>query len=233
MAMTAPAQSPGTDPLASEPRSGGLGDVLDVILDKGLVIDAFIRVSLVGIEILTIDARIVVASVDTYMYFAERAHRLEMGGGQGSAKQGLAGMMGSLAEGGAHNITRGALRGAGEGLREGLLPPRKEPGERRGVVQRAVGAIQDALLPDDSKQDEDDGKQERAPAQDSRPSAPAATARPRRPRRPQSGGGLRGSSQGGTGGPAPQGGQETSGGGPPRRSAPASRQAPSRGDPED
>jgi hypothetical protein len=44
-----------------------LADVLDLILDKGLVIDAYVRVSLVGIEILTVDARIVVASVDTYL----------------------------------------------------------------------------------------------------------------------------------------------------------------------
>jgi gas vesicle structural protein len=45
--------------------SSGLADVIELILDKGLVIDVFVRVSLVGIEILTIDARIVVASVDT------------------------------------------------------------------------------------------------------------------------------------------------------------------------
>jgi gas vesicle structural protein len=45
--------------------------VIDIILDKGLVIDAYVRVSLVGIELLTIDARIVIASVDTYLRFAE------------------------------------------------------------------------------------------------------------------------------------------------------------------
>ena len=53
------------------PRPSGLADVIDVILDKGLVIDAYVRVSLIGIEILTIDARIVIASVDTYLRFAE------------------------------------------------------------------------------------------------------------------------------------------------------------------
>src|ERR687887_293573 len=56
----------------------GLVDVLDVILDKGLVIDAFVRVSLVGIELLTIDARIVIASVDTYLRFAEAVNRLDL-----------------------------------------------------------------------------------------------------------------------------------------------------------
>ena len=49
------------------PHSSSLADVLDVILDKGLVIDAYVRVSLLGIELLTIDLRIVIASVDTYL----------------------------------------------------------------------------------------------------------------------------------------------------------------------
>jgi gas vesicle structural protein len=60
------------------PRPSGLADVLELILDKGLVIDAYVRVSLVGIELLTIDARIVVASVDTYLRFAEAVNRLDL-----------------------------------------------------------------------------------------------------------------------------------------------------------
>ena len=56
--------------------SSGLADVIELILDKGLVIDIFVRVSLVGIEILTIDARIVVASVDTFLRLAEATNRL-------------------------------------------------------------------------------------------------------------------------------------------------------------
>ncbi len=56
----------------------GLAEVLDVLLDKGLVIDAFVRVSLVGIELLTIDARVVIASVDTYLRFAEAVNRLDL-----------------------------------------------------------------------------------------------------------------------------------------------------------
>jgi hypothetical protein len=64
----------------SQGRGGpsGLADVLDVLLDKGLVIDAFVRVSLVGIELLTIDARIVIAGVDTYLHFAEAVNRLDL-----------------------------------------------------------------------------------------------------------------------------------------------------------
>ena len=60
------------------PRPSGLADVIEIILDKGIVIDAFVRVSLVGIEILTIDARIVIASVDTYLRFAEAVNRLDL-----------------------------------------------------------------------------------------------------------------------------------------------------------
>ena len=62
------------------PRPSGLAEVIDIILDKGLVIDAYVRVSLIGIEILTIDARIVIASVDTYLRFAEAVGRLDLAG---------------------------------------------------------------------------------------------------------------------------------------------------------
>jgi len=52
--------------------SGGtLADVVNLILDKGIVIDAWVRLSLVGIEIVTIEARVVIASVDTYLRYAE------------------------------------------------------------------------------------------------------------------------------------------------------------------
>jgi len=60
------------------PAPSGLADVIEIILDKGIVIDAYVRVSLVGIELLTIDARIVIASVDTYLRFAEATNRLEL-----------------------------------------------------------------------------------------------------------------------------------------------------------
>src|SRR5689334_5502192 len=63
---------------AAVSRSSGLADVVELVLDKGLVIDAFIRVSLIGIEILTVDVRVVVASVDTYLRFAEATNRLDL-----------------------------------------------------------------------------------------------------------------------------------------------------------
>ena len=51
--------------------SSSLAEVIDRILDKGIVIDAFVRVSVVGIEILTVEARVVIASVDTWLRYAE------------------------------------------------------------------------------------------------------------------------------------------------------------------
>lgn len=51
--------------------SSSLAEVVDRILDKGVVIDAWVRVSLVGIELITIEARVVVASVETYLKYAE------------------------------------------------------------------------------------------------------------------------------------------------------------------
>ena len=65
-------------PYLERPPSSSLAEVVDLILDKGLVIDAYVRVSLLGIELLTIDARIVIASVDTYLRFADAIGRLDL-----------------------------------------------------------------------------------------------------------------------------------------------------------
>lgn len=53
------------------PAGNSLIDVLDRVLDKGIVIDAYVRVSLVGIDLVSVEARVVVASVETYLKFAE------------------------------------------------------------------------------------------------------------------------------------------------------------------
>lgn len=79
--MTLVTDRPGVDtaPVQLErPQPSGLAEVVEIILDKGIVIDAYVRVSLVGIELLTVDARIVVASVDTYLRFADAAERLDL-----------------------------------------------------------------------------------------------------------------------------------------------------------
>jgi hypothetical protein len=99
---------------SARPQPSGLVDVIDTILDKGLVIDAYVRLSLVGIEVLTIDARVVVASVDTYLRFAEAVNRLDIS----EEKEGLPGLVGNLEQGGARRKTQGALEGAGQKLRD-------------------------------------------------------------------------------------------------------------------
>ena len=58
-------------PVEKAPVSSSLAEVVDSILDKGIVIDAWVRISLVGIEVISIEARAVVASVETYLKYAE------------------------------------------------------------------------------------------------------------------------------------------------------------------
>ncbi|MFI8184802.1 gas vesicle structural protein GvpA [Actinacidiphila glaucinigra] len=98
---------------------GSLYDVLELILDRGLVIDVFVRVSLVGIEILKIDARIVVASVDTYLRFAEACNRLDLESGRKQPAQ-LTDLVGEITEGGAKGKSKGALSGAVEAVTDTL-----------------------------------------------------------------------------------------------------------------
>jgi gas vesicle structural protein len=118
---------------SARPSPSGLADVIDTILDKGLVIDAYVRVSLVGIELLTIDARVVVASVDTYLRFAEAVNRLDIS----QEKEGLPGLVGDMQEGGAKHKTKGALEAAGEKLR-GLGEP-QEDGRVRSSSRQGRG----------------------------------------------------------------------------------------------
>jgi gas vesicle structural protein len=107
-----------TQSINRAPRPSSLADVLEVVLDKGIVIDAYVRVAVVGIELLTIDARIVIASVDTYLRFAEAVNRLDLNpDGQVS---GLPGMMEEITEGGSSSKTRGALSGAADKAREAI-----------------------------------------------------------------------------------------------------------------
>lgn len=107
--------------------SGNLYDVLELILDRGLVIDAFVRVSLVGIEILKVDVRVVVASVDTYLKFAEACNRLDLESGRKAPAQ-LTDVMGEATEQGARGKSKGALSGAVEAL-SGSLQGRDEEKE--------------------------------------------------------------------------------------------------------
>jgi gas vesicle structural protein len=99
------------------PRPSGLADVIDVILDKGMVIDAYVRVALIGIEILTIDARIVIASVDTYLRFAEAVNRLDIA--QANQEPGLPELMEQVTSGGAASKTKGVIEGVKEKITGG------------------------------------------------------------------------------------------------------------------
>ena len=94
--------------LQRAPSPSGLVDVVDLILDKGLVIDAYIRISVIGIELITIDARIVIASIDTYLHFAELVNRLDL-------TQTEAAGLAELREGG-----KGGGGGNGGGKTEGM-----------------------------------------------------------------------------------------------------------------
>jgi len=98
--------------LQRAPSPSGLAEVLDVILDKGLVIDAYVRVSAIGIEVLTIDARIVIASVDTYLRFAEAVNRLDLSQTEAAGIQ-------ELRDGGGSEKTKGVIEGAKEKLTPG------------------------------------------------------------------------------------------------------------------
>ncbi|WP_107408375.1 gas vesicle structural protein GvpA [Streptomyces atratus] len=149
--MTMVPQSGGTVSRVGGGGSGNLYDILELILDRGLVIDVFVRVSLVGIEILKIDARIVVASVDTYLRFAEACNRLDLEEGRKAPSQ-LTDLVGEVTEGGAHGKAKGALSGAADVLTDALKgghddeeaeqseKRRKEPEERRERPRRRPAA---------------------------------------------------------------------------------------------
>ena len=129
------------------PRPSGLADVIEVILDKGLVIDAYVRVSLIGIEILTIDARIVIASVDTYLRFAEAVNRLDLA--ESGDSQGLPELVEGMTESGAKSKTKGALEGAKEKI--GLGDDDDDDKQERSKVRRRSSSQRSR-----SREDEDE-----------------------------------------------------------------------------
>ena len=107
--------------LQRAPSPSGLADVIDLILDKGLVIDAYIRISVIGIELVTIDARIVIASIDSYLRFAEAVNRLDL-------TQTEAAGLKELREGGSHNKSKGMVEGAKDAF-ERLASHRRRPSD--------------------------------------------------------------------------------------------------------
>lgn len=117
------------------PPSGGLADVVELILDKGLVIDAYIRISVVGIELITIDARIVIASVDTYLRFAEATNRVD------------------LYEHGGMDVSELSERMSRRGAK----------GKATGVLDAAKEKVEDVVHPDDDDSDDREPQRARRP----------------------------------------------------------------------
>jgi len=101
--------------LTRAPRSSGLADVLEILLDRGLVIDAYVRVSLVGIELLTVDLRVVIASVDTYLRFAEAVNRLDL---RQDDSQSVPDLFEKGGEEMAQTKTKGAVEGGMDAIKE-------------------------------------------------------------------------------------------------------------------
>jgi hypothetical protein len=116
--------------------SNSLADVVELILDKGLVIDVFVRVSLVGIEILTVDARIVVASVDTFLRFAEATNRLDLYG-KGKGGKDLPELMEGITESGSKGKTSGVLEAAADKVGDMIGGGREERTEERAEREEA------------------------------------------------------------------------------------------------
>src|SRR3954451_8508004 len=102
--MAIATQGTASNYLQRAPSPSGLADVVDLILDKGLVIDAYIRITVIGIALITIDARTAIASADTCQRFAEAVKRLDL-------TQTEAAGLAELRDGGADKKAQGMVEG--------------------------------------------------------------------------------------------------------------------------
>jgi gas vesicle structural protein len=123
-------QASSTGSAVERSQESQLADVVSTILDKGVVVDIFARVSVVGIEVLRVDVRVVIASIDTYLRFAEAVNRLDMGSNEPA---GLPEVVEDVSEAGSKAIAKGKSRGAIDAgidkLQELLEPDGKEEAE--------------------------------------------------------------------------------------------------------
>ena len=131
--MTTMTAAPQRRTYLDRPSPSGLAAGLDLILDKGLVIDVYLRVAVIGIELLTVDARIVVASVDTYLRFAEAVNRLDL---TKTETEGLPELLDDLRQGGAEQKTHGALEGVRDEIKE-TVHRRRRSGDEDGDDSRS------------------------------------------------------------------------------------------------
>ncbi len=120
----------------ARPEPSGLADVIEIVLDKGLVIDAYARVSLVGIEVLTLDARVVISSVDTYLRFAEATNRLDLWdkGGR-SLVDGVTEGSGAVVEKVASGVVEHKVDGALDRVGDAIGEPAEEVTHRKGCLR--------------------------------------------------------------------------------------------------
>jgi hypothetical protein len=127
--MAIATQGTASNYLQRAPSPSGLADVVDLILDKGLVIDAYVRIAVIGIELITIDARIVIASVDTYLRFAEQVNRLDL---TQTEAAGLAELRGD---------NGGGNGGGGDGKAKGMMEGAKDKASdaKKGLKERVKG----------------------------------------------------------------------------------------------
>lgn len=134
--------------IARAPRPSSLADVLDLILDKGLVIDAYVRISAVGIELLTIDARIVIASVDTYLHYAEAVNRLDI------TQTEIKGLTGFFDQG-SQSSDGGSSNGNSQGgSSKSSRPPRGRSSERPALSRSSRSSGND----DENREGDGEGK---------------------------------------------------------------------------
>jgi hypothetical protein len=119
----------------ARPAPSGLADVVDMVLTKGIVVDVYARVSLLGIEVLTLDARVVVTSVDTYLRFAEATHRLDLSeqGGKSPAEM-LTKGAGAAVEKVATTVVERKVEGVIDTVEEGV----------GGAVGKVADTVEDA-----------------------------------------------------------------------------------------
>ena len=133
--MAVATQGTASNYLQRAPSPSGLADVVELILDKGLVIDAYVRIAVIGIELVTIDARIVIASVDTYLRFAEAVNRLDL---SETVTGGLPELAGDLTE----EVAQRKVSGAIEGVKEKVTPS----GDGSNLGKAAKGAVAAAAV---------------------------------------------------------------------------------------
>ena len=121
------------------PAPSGLADVVELVLDKGLVVDAYLRVALLGIELLTLDARVVIASADTYLRFAEATNRLDLAA---VGPRPLTDLLEEGVEKGVDSVAAHVVEDKIEDVKDSV---RETVGEAKDAVEDVVGEVAETV----------------------------------------------------------------------------------------